>query len=76
MSTFSELVEHTGKAQSTVSGHIKKLREAGIISVRYAQQYNLYSLTNKEQVAEVLSKYQASFGERVIDNFKEIIEEL
>lgn len=76
MCTFNELVEHTGKAQSTVSGHIKKLREGAVISVRYGQYCNIYSLTNKNLVAEVLSKYKASFADRVVDNYSEIIEEL
>jgi hypothetical protein len=44
--------------------------------VRYGQYCNLYSLTNRELVAEVLSKYKASFVDRMIDNYSEMIEEL
>jgi predicted transcriptional regulator len=76
MCTFNELVEYTGKAQSTVSGHIKKLKQAAMVSVRYGQYCNLYSLTNRDLIAEVLSKYKASFVDRVIDNYAEIVEEL
>jgi|ERR671922_415035 predicted transcriptional regulator len=75
MCTFNELVEYTGKAQSTVSGHLKKLRETAIISVRYGQQYHLYHLTNRVLVGEVLSKFKASFADRVIDNFAEMVEQ-
>jgi len=72
---FSEIVEHTKKAPSTVSSHLKRLKEAGIISVRYGQ-YQLYRLAEKDLVIEVLSKYRACFADRVIDNYAELVEEL
>jgi predicted transcriptional regulator len=73
--TFNEIVEHTQKAPSTVSSHLKRLKEAGIISVKYGE-YQLYKLADKELVAEVLSKYKASFADRVVDNYAEMVEEL
>lgn len=73
--TFGEIVDHTKKAPSTVSSHLKRLKEAGIVSVRYGE-YQLYRLAEKYQVAEVLSKYRASFADRVVDNYVEIVEEL
>jgi hypothetical protein len=51
------------------------LREANIISVRYGE-YQLYKLTDKELVAEVLSKYKASFVDKVVDNYVDMVEEL
>jgi predicted transcriptional regulator len=75
MCTFNEIVDHTQKAPSTVSSHLKRLKEAGIISVRYGE-YHLYRLADKELVAEVLSKYRASFADRVVDNYAEMVEEL
>jgi DNA-binding transcriptional ArsR family regulator len=72
---FSEIVGHTKKAPSTVSSHLKRLKEAGIISVRYGE-YQLYRLAEKDLVAEVLSKYRASFVDRVVDNYAEMVEEL
>jgi DNA-binding transcriptional ArsR family regulator len=75
MCTFNEIVDHTQKAPSTVSSHLKRLKEAGIISVRYGE-YQLYRLADKELVAEVLSKYRASFADRVVDNYAEMVEEL
>lgn len=36
---FGEVVEHTKKAQSTVSWHLKRLSEAGIISISYGPEY-------------------------------------
>jgi DNA-binding transcriptional ArsR family regulator len=73
--TFNEIVEHTKKAPSTVSSHLKRLKEAGIVSVRYGE-YQLYRLAAKDLIAEVLSKYRASFADRVVDNYAEMIEEL
>ncbi|WP_337862483.1 ArsR family transcriptional regulator [Nitrososphaera sp.] len=75
MCTFNEIVEHTKKAPSTVSSHLKRLRNAGILNVRYGE-YQLYSLIDKDLVADVLSKYRASFVDRVIDNYVEILDEL
>ena len=73
--TFNEIVDDTKKAPSTVSSHLKRLKESGIVSIRYGK-YRLYSLAEKDLVAEVLSKYRASFADRVVDNFAEMVEEL
>jgi predicted transcriptional regulator len=73
--TFNEIVDHTNKAPSTISWHLKKLKDAGIISVQYGQ-YQLYRLTNREVVAEILYKYRGSFVEQVVNNYTEIMEEL
>lgn len=75
MCTFNEIVEHVGKAPSTVSSHLKRLRETGIVSVRHGE-YQLYSLADRELVAEVLSKYRATFTDRVVDNYVEMLDEL
>lgn len=74
--TFNEIVDHLGKAPSTASSHLKRLKDAGIISVRYGEHYQLYRLADKELVAEVLSKYRASFADKVVDNYAEMMEEL
>jgi DNA-binding transcriptional ArsR family regulator len=73
--TFNEIVDHTKKAPSTVSTHLKRLKEAGIISIRYGE-YQLYKLADKDLVAEVLSKYRASFADKIVDNYAEMMEEL
>lgn len=73
--TFNEIVGHTRKAPSTVSSHLKRLREADIVSVRYGE-YQLYHLADGELVAEVLSKYNGSFVDRVVDSYAEMVEEL
>src|SRR5919112_595306 len=76
MCTFNEIVDHTGKAPSTVSSHLKRLREAGIVSVRYGENCQLYCIVEGDLVAEVFSKYTASFVDKVVDNYTEMLEEL
>ena len=73
--TFNELVEHLGKASSTVSWYLKRLREAGIISVRYSE-YQLYYIENVELVSEVLDKYRESFVDATVINYSLMIEEM
>ena len=73
--TFNEIVSYTRKAPSTVSSHLKRLKEAGIVSIRYGE-YQLYRLAEKDRVAEVLSKYRASFADKIVDNYAEMVEEL
>ena len=72
---FNEIVDYMQKAPSTVSLHLRRLREGGMISIRYGE-YQLYSLTNKDIVCEILAKYKASFTDRVVDNYEEMMEEL
>jgi predicted transcriptional regulator len=73
--TFKEIVDHMQKAPSTISLHLRRLKEGGVISIRYGE-YQLYSLTNKDIVFEVLTKYKASFTDRVVDSYEEMMEEL
>jgi predicted transcriptional regulator len=75
MCTYAEIVGHTGKAPSTVSSHLKRLKEAGIMSVRYGE-YQLYNLADRELVYDVLSKYQASLADRIVDNYADMMQEL
>jgi predicted transcriptional regulator len=76
MCTFNEIVDHTGKAPSTVSSHLKRLREADIVSVRYGENYQLYCIVEGDLVAEVFSKYTANFVDKVVDNYTGMLEEL
>ena len=73
--TFDEVIEHTKKAPSTISWHLKRLKEAGIVSVQHGQ-YHLYHVTDRQMVAEVLHKYKQRFIDKVVDRYTETIEEL
>jgi len=50
MCTFNEIVEHTRKAPSTVSSHLKRLRDDLIVSVKYAEYYQLYIIVEKDRL--------------------------
>jgi DNA-binding transcriptional ArsR family regulator len=71
--TFGELVRIMEKAPSTVSTHLKRLKEAGIVSVRYGET-NLYSLSDVELVSGVVSKYKETFSDAIVDNYIEMID--
>ena len=73
--TFSEIVEYSQKAPSTISSHLKRLREDGVISVRYGD-YQLYRVTDGELFSEVMSKYSPTIVDRMVDNFADTMEEL
>jgi DNA-binding transcriptional ArsR family regulator len=76
MCTFNQIVDHTGKAPSTVSSHLKRLRGAGIVLVRHGEYHQLYRVAERDLIVEVLSKYIASFTDKVVDNYTEMLEEL
>jgi predicted transcriptional regulator len=74
--TFGEVVEHIKKAQSTVSWHLKRLSEAGIISISYGPEYQLYSAVKNNLVKKVLDKYKETFRDKIANSYYEIFEEL
>ena len=74
--TFNEIVDHIGKAPSTISWYIKKLRKVGILSTNYGNDPLLYSITDTVTVNRVLTEYKETFTDRVIDNYTEIIDKL
>jgi predicted transcriptional regulator len=76
--TFDELIEHTKKAGSTISWHLKRLKDAGIISIHYGHgEYpQLYKLTNRDIVAETVYKYKETLVDKVVNNYTEMVEEL
>jgi DNA-binding transcriptional ArsR family regulator len=76
MCTFNEIVDHTGKAPSTVSSHLKRLRGAGVVLVRHGEYLQLYRVAERDLIAEVISKYTTSFTDKVVDNYTEMLEEL
>ena len=73
--TFGEIVGFIQKAPSTVSWHLKRISEAGIISVSYGQDSQLYSIINSHAINEVLRKYGNSFQEKVTDAYYEMFGE-
>jgi predicted transcriptional regulator len=73
---FNEIVEYTDKAPSTTSWHLKRLKDGGIVSLRYYRQHQVYELTNSEVVAETLYKYKDRIADKILDNYTQMIESL
>jgi predicted transcriptional regulator len=73
---FSDIVNYTGKAISTVSSHLGYLKLEGIISTRRSGHGFLYSLADRELVANVASKYKMRLIDKSINNFIGMVEEL
>lgn len=60
--TFNEILEHTKKAPSTLSWHLKRLSKAAIISIFHGKEYQLYRVLNSKLVEEILYKYGGSYN--------------
>ena len=73
--TFNEIVEYLRKAPSTVSWHLKRLCEDGILVVHHGE-YNLYRINDKKLVNQMLHKYNEGFTDKVVNNFVDIASEL
>lgn len=73
---FNEIVDHMNKAPSTVSWYLKRLRDAGIISIIPGEKHQLYTVVDGEAIANILYKYQESFVDKVVNNYTEMMEEL
>jgi predicted transcriptional regulator len=74
--TFNEILKHIKKAPSTASWHLKRLSDAGIISITYGQEYQLYRVQNNKLVSNIVCKYSESFKDRVANGYFELFEEL
>ena len=74
--TFIEIVDHVGKAPSTVSWHIKRLKEAGILNTNYGNDHFLYSIADRLMVNRVFLEYKESFTDRIIENYTDIVDKL
>ena len=74
--TFNEIVEHLGKAQSTASWHLKRLKESRIVWVRYGEEHQLYQINKRDLVSSVLYKYKENTVDAAVNNYTEIVGEL
>jgi DNA-binding transcriptional ArsR family regulator len=76
--TFNEIIEYTKKAPSTISWHLKRLKDAGIISILYntGRCQRLYKVRDFESITNVLSEYKERFADMIVNNYTEIIEDL
>jgi predicted transcriptional regulator len=76
MCSFNSIVECNGKAPSTISWHLNRLRDTGIISVEAAERSQLYTIVNKKEVKKILSRYKQVFMDKSVDTYLEMINQL
>jgi predicted transcriptional regulator len=76
MCSFSSIVECSGKAPSTISWHLNRLRETGIISVQSAERSQLYTLVNSIEVKKILRSYKQAFMDKSVDNYVQMMNQL
>jgi predicted transcriptional regulator len=82
---LDELVQLTNKAPSTLSWHVKRLLESGVIERKQCAsstdsnrtfKSKCYDVTNKSLVLDVLLNYKDTFIDNVINNYSEIVDML
>lgn len=61
---------------STVSFHLKKFEESGLIKKQQFGRKIFFELTDKKKIKQVLLGYEKSFVDGLVDNFVEIWEKL
>jgi predicted transcriptional regulator len=61
---------------STVSWHLTKLVEAGIVSEKRAGRQKLFFVSNPQQTAQLLVSYKKTFFDELVDNFVDTWQEL
>lgn len=76
MCAFGEIVVHMNKAPSTISWHLKRLSEAGIISITHGEAFPLYGILRPKLVASVLNEYRETFGDKVANQYNDMFWDL
>ena len=76
MCSFSSIVECSGKAPSTISWHLNRLRDTGIISVETSERSQHYTLVNSIEVKKILRSYKQAFMDKSVDNYVEMMNQL
>ena len=74
--TFSEIVGNSGKAPSTISWHLNRLRDVGIISVSLGERSHHYTVVDSREVKKILFTYKEAFLDKIVDNYVGIMDQL
>ncbi|HVL87607.1 MAG TPA: transcriptional regulator [Candidatus Thermoplasmatota archaeon] len=69
--SHGEILPHAGVGASTLSFHLRRLLEAGVVAQRRDGRENRYLVVEPDLVASVLVRYKASFVDDVVDRFAE-----
>ncbi len=66
---FQELKENMPVSGSTVSFHLKKLVEAGLIEDEKVGRQKIYRATDPERIQRIVVRYRKSFADDLVDRF-------
>lgn len=64
---FEEIRDHLRVSKSTLSFHLRKLVDRGVIAVTREDGRHAYRIADKERVAQMFIAYRASFVDAAID---------
>ena len=67
-----DIAKGIGLSSSTVSWHMKKLVDKGIIQLRYDGKFSIYLIKNKSELLPLLSKFKSSTWNDMVDNMTEM----
>ena len=71
----SELAERLGKSASTVSWHLSRLADTGVVTKEREGRTVYYSLTDPHRVVRLFTVHQKSFTDRLLDRLIGLWEE-
>lgn len=74
--TFMQVVYTLNKSPSTISFHIKRLVDAGVLIREKSNHCTRYSLHNPEFIKKLASKMRNNLFDRSIDSFEDLINDL
>ena len=74
--SFHDLVKYLKKSPSTVSWHLNRLKEAGIIIVKKKNAVNIYLLAiDPQSLQELLDRYKITSMDKIVDNYIDILDD-
>ncbi len=71
-----QLSQGVGLSPSTVSWHVQKLLEAGVVLKEQRGRETFFSVRNPAQTAQLLIHHQKSFFDELVDNFAEVWQQM
>ncbi|MFC7133334.1 MULTISPECIES: winged helix-turn-helix transcriptional regulator [Salinibaculum] len=72
--TTADLADHLDKSNSTISWHLSKLQDAGLVEKHRDGRCVLYELTDPQRVRYLYTVYRASFTDRLVDRLFDLWE--
>lgn len=67
-----EIAKGVGLTSSTVSWHMRKLIEFGVVGLRYNGKFSIYSIRNKKELVPLLRRYKSSTWNDMINNMSDL----